>query len=99
MDLQAKIDEFKAKTKEIREANPDINQVNWEIKEIPFQHFSDYLEATNRKIENCDQLDSGQLFFFPIWGYESQGCQIMFMSQRVILKRVVKIVEVEEELS
>lgn len=97
MDLQAKIDEFKAKTKEIRDANPSITQVNWAINDIPFPEFQSFLRLKNISIDSIDQTSNGQLFFFPNYGHNSDGCQIVFMSLPVKLRREVKYIEVEEE--
>lgn len=101
MDLQAKIDEFKAKTKEIRAANPAIEEIHWELKDIPykeFKAFNDHLRsidinASPNRYRISESHTGDILFFSPYYAHEFDGCQVTFWSLPVKIKHTIEVEE------
>lgn len=96
MDLAAKIKDFQEKTVTIMEANPDINEVHWEIRDLPYKIFEDFRCKLNEGHTENTYIEAspiaGKMYYRPNRNY-GRGCHIEFWSVPVTFKHTYEAIE------
>lgn len=89
ISLSERIEQMRVKTYEIMSLNPDIKEVQWELRDIPYKEY-EKLRELNPDTKNNYHGDN--LMFFIISDYP-RGFQVCVWSGPVKIKHTYEVIE------
>lgn len=91
MEIQQHIDAIKAKHEKLRAENPEISEIQYSIRDIPYEKWEAFRSQLKQKATN---INNDLMFVVGGWDLDmGSGLVIFFYSERVEIKTTIEVIK------